>query len=129
MGGHRSFERDSGRDLDAGAGQAIKFGRIISEQEDPGAVQLLEHQRSNAIVAFVVIKAEGRIGIAGIESTILQLVGSHLVGETEAPALLSQVQDHAAAEAFELVQRKSKLVAAIASSRAEDVSGQAGRVE
>src|SRR5690348_9755496 len=84
MSSHWSFERNTRRDLNSGTGQAIQLERIVGEQEDPGAIQYLEHQCGCAIVALVIVKAQRRIGIAGIEPTILQFVGSHLVGKTEA---------------------------------------------
>ena len=89
----------------------------------------LEHTRGNAVVALVIVKAESRVGIEGIEAVILQLIGPHLVGEAEATALLSQIQDNAAAKLFKLGEREPKLIAAVASPGAEHIPGQAGRVE
>ena len=60
---------------------------------------------------------------------VLQSIGAHLVRKTNAAAFLSQVQNDAAAEAFQADEREPKLVAAVASPGAEHVSGQACRMK
>src|SRR4029079_466941 len=70
-----------------------------------------------------------RIGIDSIETVVLQLIGAHLVGETDAAAFLREVEHDAAAEIFEPPHRELKLIAAIAAPRAEHIAGKACRVE
>lgn len=65
----------------------------------------------------------------GVEAPILQLVGAQLVGETDAPALVSsQVDDYAATLGRDHLHRPPQLLTAVAAFRADHVTGQAPRM-
>ena len=83
----------------------------------------------NAIVALIVLEAQHRVGVARIEPAVLQSIGPHLVRKADAAAFLGQVQNDAAAEAFQAREREPKLVATVASPGAEHVAGQACRMK
>src|SRR5215213_10084932 len=89
----------------------------------------LQHAASDAVVALVVVKTKRGIGIHGIESIILHLIGAHLVGQTQTPAFLRQVEHDAATRLLELRKRKLQLIAAVAAPRAKYVAGETGRMQ
>ena len=123
VGIDRRLERHPARDFDAGLGEAVEFCRIIGEQDNSRAVENLEHAGRDAIVALIIIKAEGGVCIDGIETIILQPVCVHLVGEAKAAAFLRQIENNATAEIFEPRNRKPELVAAVTAPRSENVAG------
>jgi hypothetical protein len=83
----------------------------------------------NTVIALIVVKAEGGVGVESIEAVVLQLICPHLVGETKPAAFLRQIENDAAAEIFEQRHSEPKLVAAVAAPRAEHVAGQAGGMQ
>ena len=91
MGGDRRFKRDAGSDLDSGFCEPIELGWIVGEQDDSRAVQGLQHQRSNAVVALIVFEAERRVGITRIEPAVLQSIGSHLIRKANTSAFLRHI--------------------------------------
>src|SRR5262249_27926789 len=93
------------------------------------AAQELQHAHRDAVVAFVVVEAEHGIGIDGVEACFLQVIGTDLVGESQAAAFLLQIQNDATAVLLELRERQAKLISAVASPRAEHTSRQASRVQ
>src|SRR5262249_34539959 len=95
----------------------------------PRAAEQLQHAHRDAVIAFVVVEAQHGVGVDGIETGLLQLIGTDLVGEAEPAAFLLQVKNDPAAVLLTLLERQAKLTAAVASPRAEQLSSQAGRVQ
>ena len=76
----------------------------------------------DAVVAKVGREAELEVGLHRVEPAVLQLVGAELVEQSDAPALLSEVEQHAAALGLDLPQRLLELGSAIAPLRPEHVT-------
>ena len=129
VGIDRSFERHAAGDFDAGLDKPVELGRVVGHEHHAGAAQHLQHADRHAIVALVVVEAERGVGIDRVEACVLQLVGPHLVGKTDATALLGEIEDHATARFVEPRQRQLELIAAIAAAGAEHVAGQACRMD
>src|SRR6516165_3610704 len=129
IGVYGCLERHSADDLNSRLGETIEFSRIIGEEDDARAFEHLEHASSNSIVALVVVEAEGRICVDCIEAIILQLVGAHLVGETDAAALLRQVENDASTEVLQTRNREPKLVTTVTAPRPEYIACQACRMQ
>src|SRR5215471_4619930 len=117
------------RYVDAGMSEAVELGWIVGQQPHPRAAEQLQHAHRDAVIAFVVVEAQHGVGVDGIETVVLQLIGADLVGEAEAAALLLQVKNDPTAMLLELRKRQAKLIAAVASPRAEHVSRQASRMQ
>src|SRR6266851_4023678 len=75
-------------------------------------------------VQLSIVKAECGVGVEGVEAVVLQLICSHLVGETKPAAFLRQIENDAAAEVFEQRHSEPKLVPAVPAPRAEHVARQ-----
>src|ERR1051326_1383240 len=129
VGVDRRVERQPTSHVDSGAGETIELRRIVGEQADTRAAEHLEHARGNAVVALVVVEAEGGVGVDRVEALILELISAHLVDEPDAAPFLLEIEDHAAAGLVEPRQRELELVAAVAAARAEHVAGEAGRMQ
>ena len=107
-------ERYSAGNFNAGLCETVELGRIVGEERDPRAVEHPEHACGDAVIAFVVIKAECGVGVEGVEPVVLQLIGPHLVGETKPAAFPSQIENDAAVEVFEQRQSEPKLFPVVA---------------
>ena len=126
VGIDRPLQRHASRYVDAGIGEAVELRRIVRQQPHPRAAEQLQHAHRDAVIAFVVVETQDGIGVDGIETGFLQLIGADLVGETQPAAFLLQIENDPAAVLLELRQRQAKLIAAVASPRAEHISRQAG---
>src|SRR5947209_11660774 len=122
------LKRHPARNFNPGSGEAIELCRIVSEQSDTRAVQHPEHARG-AIIALIIIETKRVVRIEGVETFILQLIGSHFVGKTEPAAFLRQIKNNAAAEVFDARQSEPKLVATVTAPRAKHVPGQTGGMQ
>jgi hypothetical protein len=125
----RTMQGNSSRHFDPGLHKPIELCRIVGQQPHALAAENLQHAGRDSVVALVVIKAQGCVGVDRIEPSILELVGAHLVGEPEAATLLLEIENNAATQIIEPAERQSQLIAAIATPRAEHVPGQAGRMQ
>ncbi len=128
VGVDRPVQRQAPRHLDARFREAVQLCRIVGQQPHPGAAQHLQHARRHAVVALVVVEAQHRVGVDGVEASILELIGADLIGEAEPTAFLLQIKNNAALRR-KLWQREAQLIAAIATARAEHVPCQARRME
>ena len=84
-------------DFDSCLAAACNLGWIVAEQEDTGAAKYFEHACGDQIIAFVVLESKSRICIHRIQARVLQPIGAHFVGKSEAASFLSQVKDNTAA--------------------------------
>jgi len=123
------LERNAGGDFDAGFCETVELGWVVGKQHDPRAIQGSQHHRRNSIVALIILEAQRRVGVARIETAVLQSISSHLVRKADAAAFLGKVQNDATADAFQARERDPKLIATVASPRAKYVAGQACRMK
>ena len=128
VGIYGRLKRHSADDLNSSLGEAIEFGRVIREQNNARAFKHFKHARGDTVVALVVVETEGGIGVDGIQAVILQLIGTHLVGKTNAAAFLCQVEDNASTEVLQTCNREPKLIAAVTAPRPEYIARQACRM-
>jgi hypothetical protein len=94
----------------------------------------VQHPRRHRKIARLIGKAEALVGLERIEPLILQAIGAQLVDEADPAPLLAQIEQHAPAAARARlvrhgVERGIELGAAIAFEAAEDVAGEALRME
>src|ERR1043166_1675189 len=129
MGIDRRLQRLAARYLDAGFGQTLELRRVVGHQQHARAAEHLQHARRDAVIALVVVEAKRGVGLDRIEARILQRIGADLVGKPEAAAFLLEIEDDAAALFIQPRQRKPKLIAAVATARAEHIAGEASRVQ
>src|ERR1700730_14265535 len=122
----RRVEREPPDHVDARAGNAGALPRIVGEQGPVGAAGHREHGVGDAVVALVVVEAERGVGVDGVEPLLLELIGAHLVDETDPAPFLVEVENHAAAGLVEPRHSELELIAAVAAARAEHVAGEAG---
>ena len=82
--GHPLFHRD------ATMFQRRHLARVIGEQPHTGKPQVAKHLgggRKNPLIGF---EAKLFVGLEGIETPILEMIGAELVDEPDAPAFLGQ---------------------------------------
>jgi hypothetical protein len=110
VGIDRPLQRHASRHIDAGIGEAVELRWIIREQPHPRAAEQLQHAHRDAVIALVVVETQDGIGVDGMETGFLQLIGADLVGEAQAAAFLLQIKNDPAAMLLELRQRQAKLM-------------------
>ena len=116
-------------DLEPVAVDRDVLGRVVRHQAHLAHAEVAQDLAADAVVADVGREAELLVGRDGVVALVLQLVGLQLVDEADAAALLQEVEEHAAAGLDDLLHRELELLAAVAARRAEDVAGQALRVD
>ena len=90
---------------------------------------MAQHRLDDRVVAQVGIEAELMIGLDRVGTGFLQAVRANLVDEADAPALLSQVQQNAAAFIRNALDRILELRTAIAALAEQGIAGQAFRMQ
>ena len=115
------LERDALHDLKAIGLEADALDGVIAHQAHLADAELLEDLRPDAVVTFVGLVPEVEVGIDGVEALFLELVGAYLLHQTDATALLVEVDDEAAALLLDELHGLVQLLAALAAHRAEDV--------
>src|SRR5690606_26461892 len=70
-------------------------------------------------------EAEHAVGIDGVGALRLECIGPDLVGEADAAAFLTQIEDGAVSASGDLLLRGLELLFAIALERAEDLAREA----
>ena len=73
--------------------QSYTFHRVVGEQAHLMYAEVAEHLCAAAVVALIWLEAEVNIGVYGVVSFFLQLVGGNLVHQSDASAFLLHVDD------------------------------------
>ena len=108
------------------AARPVDLGRVVGQQADRADAEVAQDRRPDAVLPQVDGQAQLEVGVDGVEALVLQLVGPQLVGDADAPALVTaQVHDDAAALGGDHLHRRVELRPAVTAPRAEDVAGQA----
>ena len=97
---------------------------VVAEQRDRVHVQRRQHLRGHRVVPLVLGMAEREVRLVRVEARVLQQVRVELAVQTDAAALLAQVQQIPAGFGNPL-DRLAELRAAVATLAAEDVAGEA----
>src|SRR5438105_4490491 len=122
--GCRNHQRRLVGHLQPVAAEAIVLLRIVREHDDAPRSQIREDLRPDAVVTRIDGKAQTNVGLDGVEPVVLQRIGAELVHQTDAPALLSQVHQHAASFGGDDRHRFLQLRLAVAALGAEDIAGE-----
>ena len=112
-------------DFDPVAFQTDDLARVVGHDAELADAQIKEYLRADAVIAEVRLEAELFVGFNGVVALILKGIGLQLVGEANAPAFLTHVDDRAPAFLFDAGQRGGKLVAAVAAQGTEHISSKA----
>jgi hypothetical protein len=103
------------------------FG-VIGDEANAGDAEELEDGGGHFISAAVGGVAELFVGLDGIAAVVLELVGTELGHEADAAALLLLIEEDAGAGFRDFLESKFELEPAVAAEGAEDVAGEALRV-
>src|SRR6266516_1812462 len=109
-------------DREAVALEPVDLLRIVGEDADAREPEVDEDLGPDAVVAQDGGEAELQVRVDGVEPALLELVRAELVEEADAPSLLREVEQDAAALALDHRQRRLQLLAAVAPQRMEDVA-------
>ena len=126
LGRHVAGQRHPAGDLQAVALEPGALGRVVGQQPHRVHAEVDQDLRAGAVVAGVGGQAEVEVGVDGVGSGVLELVGLQLVQQADAPALVPADVEHDAAPLLgDGGQRGLQLGAAVAAQRPEDVAGEA----
>ena len=84
--------------------------------------QVAQHLGSAAIVALVGLEAQAEVGIDSVVALLLQLVGSQLVHEADAPSFLLHIDDDAPSLLFYFLHGAMQLFSAVAAPASQNVA-------
>jgi hypothetical protein len=95
--------------------RAVNHGAVCVEQRSvtravPGALGVVKHTDGDPVVALIIVEPDNAVGVDGVESSILQPIGSNLVRQAEAAAFLLEVKHDAAAVLRQLHERQAELI-------------------
>src|SRR5919205_283967 len=88
-------QRHCGGDADPGRFEPGDLARIVGKETHLRLGQRPQHPRGDREVALVIGEAEAQVGVHRIESLVLQRISAQLVDQTDAPALLAQIEKDA----------------------------------
>lgn len=115
-------------DFEAVALEANDLFGVVGKQADFPDAEIVKHLSTHSVIAEVRAIAKFLVGLDGVESLLLKLVGVDFGGETDTAALLSEVKKDATF--FGNVSEGGvKLASAIATAGAEYVAGEAFGVD
>ena len=102
--------------------------RVVGDEAHGVDAEQLQCASGNFEDAAVRLVAELKIGLDGVETLILQLVGTQLGHQPDAAAFLLFVDQDAGAFVDDALHCQFELLTAIAAKRAEDIAGEALRM-
>ena len=108
--------------------QAHTLHGVVGDETHLCHTEVAEYLSSHTIVALVGIIAQMHIGIYRIESFFLQLIGCDFCHQSDATALLVEVEHKTFAFFFDEFHRLVELCSAVATATAEDVARDATRM-
>ena len=92
-------------------------------------MEMTKHLRATTIIALVGLEAKVDIGIYGVHTLLLKLIGSNLVHQADTPTLLLHINDDALAFLLDHLHGLVELLATVATHAAQDITGCTGRVD
>src|SRR5579871_637249 len=99
--------------------------RVVREEPDRAEAEVREDLVADPVFAGVGGEAERDVGLHGVESAGLEVIGPKLVQEADSAPLLGHVQEDAALLTGDLDESLVELLAAVAEERVKDVARQA----
>ena len=116
-------------DLQAVCFQTDTLSRIVGHQPHLMDMEMTKHLRATTIIALVGLEAKVDIGIYGVHTLLLKLIGSNLVHQADTPTLLLHINDDALAFLLDHLHGLVELLATVATHAAQDITGCTGRVD
>ena len=98
------------------------FHGVICHQAHLLNTQQTQNLGTTAVVALVGLETQVDVGIDGVETFLLQLVGGYLVHQADTATLLLHVDHHALAFFLNGLHGLMQLLAAVATLRAEYIA-------
>ena len=92
-------------------------------------MEMTEHLSTATIITFIRPEAKVYIGIYRVQSLFLQLIGSNLVHQTDAPTLLLHINDDSLAFFLDHPHRLMELFTTVTTHAAQDIASGTGRVD
>jgi len=89
-------QTDAFGDIDAALFQRGYLARIVGHQAQALDAEVLQHWQTNRVAAQIRRESQLLIGFNRIGAAILQMIGAHLVEQTDATAFLAQIKQDAA---------------------------------
>src|SRR5262249_32803780 len=86
------MQRHPSDDSDAAAKEAVKLAGIVGHQANAGAAKHLQHANGDPVVALIIFEPDGAVSVDGVESSVLQLISSNLIGQAETATFLLEVK-------------------------------------
>ena len=111
-------------DGDAITGEADTFCGIVGDEADAGESEVCQNLCTHAVITQVGSKAQANVRLNGIKALILQCICTDFISQTNTTALLTHINDSAAAFLFNHLQCGCQLIAAVAAQAAEGITGQ-----
>ena len=102
---------------------------IVGQQAHLMDTQVSQHLGTTSVVTLVGLEAEVYVGIYGVESFFLQLLGGNLVHQADAPAFLLHVDDDTFSLFLDGLHRLVKLFTAVTPLGSKDVAGHTGGMD
>ena len=102
VGIHRALQRNASGNIDSRLREPFQLCRIVRKQPHARAAERLQHADGNPIVSLIIIEPQNGIRIHGIQTTLLQLISTHLVDKPQATPFLSEVEDYTTAVMLQL---------------------------
>ena len=125
----RDFGGDALDDANACSSSAAIFSGLLVMRRTACTSSSLSAFAGKFEDAAVGLVAELEVGLDGVEALVLQLVGAELGHQADAAAFLLLVDQDAGAFVGDALHRELELLAAVAAERAEDIAGEALRVD
>ncbi len=121
----RDDDGDFFDDGEAVAFDAIDLLRIVGHDTDLLEAEVSQDLRADAVVTFVGRQTEDFVGLDGVEAFFLEGVGVEFIGQADASAFLSEVDEDAFSGGVDGFHGVFELGAAVTASGAEDIAGEA----
>src|SRR5205807_1090324 len=106
-------------DLEAVGLDAGDLARVVRQDPDRREPEVGEDLVADPVLAGVSREAELEIGLDGVETLILELVGAQLVQQADPAPLLGHVEEDALLRRADLRERLPELLPAVALERVE----------
>ena len=92
-------------------------------EANAGETEICQNLCAHAVVTQVGSKAQAYVGFYGIKALILQCIGTDFIGQADTAALLTHVNNSAAAFLFNHLQCCCQLIATVTAQAAEGITG------
>src|SRR5699024_1288902 len=106
-------------------GELVDLVRIVGEQANGSDPQIPQNLRSDVVFPLIRGKAQSHIGLQGVHTLFLELIGAELVDQSDAPAFLTHIEKNSSSLGINLFHGSGQLLSAVAAQRTKYISGEA----